>query len=232
MTKSLFSGSCFSIALAALCTLPVGTRAAPYTCANPDIRVEAPDEATAGQVCDSSEKALLQLAACHLPLREQVTIAVVEKVRHPADYDCFAFADCTTENIEVTDPRIIPEITLKDGIYQKIPVGYLFDSLIVHELTHLLIHQSHQDRISETDHEYMAYAMQLQSLPPASRQVFLDQIDPADPIDPARINSFLMMSNPTLFAGLAWAHFSAPENGCAHFERIMNGDATFQIWTY
>lgn len=228
MTKLSFSGACLALA-AALCALPPGTRAAPYLCANPDIRAEAPDDATAALACDSAQKALRQLAACHLPLREPVTVTIVDKVRHPADHDCIAFADCTTQTVEVTAPRMIPEVTVKNGVYEKIPAEQLFESLIVHELTHLLIHQSHPDRIHETDHEYMAYAMQLQSLPPKARQVFLDQVDPTLPFDPARINQFYLMAQPTLFAGLAWMHFAAPENGCAHFERILTGRATFRI---
>ncbi|MBR9651841.1 hypothetical protein IT775_11990 [Thalassobius aquimarinus] len=172
------------------------------------------------------------LAACHLPQREPVLISVVEKVQHPLGTDCVAFADCTTQEIELTAPDFLPRNGRDGDVFTRIPTAEMFESLIAHELTHLLVHQSHPDRVNEINQEYMAYAMQLQSLAPETRMLFLDRIEVADPQDTSRINLFFMNTAPSLFAAHAWAHFSAPANGCAHFKRILDGEASFQSWTY
>lgn len=235
MTRFLFSRLLPSLARSALCAalfFPAAALSAPIACPNPAIRVDAPDGETADLVCESSEKALQNLAACHLPQRTPVLISVVDQVRHPLGNDCVAFADCTTQVIQVTAPDFIPR-TVEDGdVFTRIPAREMFASLIAHELTHLLIHQSHPDDVNEMDHEYMAYAMQIQSLAPQSRRIFLDQTAGTDPQDTSRINAFFMSANPSLFASHVWAHFSAPGNGCDHFKRILDGEASFQNWTY
>lgn len=235
MTRFLFSRFLSSIARSALCAalfFPAAALSDPVACPNPAIRVEAPDGETADLVCESSQKALQNLAACHLPLRAPVLISVVEQVRHPLGNDCIAFADCTTQVIQVTAPDFIPR-TVEDGdVFPRIPAREMFASLITHELTHLLIQQSHPDGVSEMDHEYMAYAMQLQSLVSETQQLFRNLTAGTDPQDTSRINAFFMTANPSLFAAHVWAHFSAPGNGCDHFKRILDGEASFQNWTH
>ncbi|WP_319823753.1 DUF6639 family protein [Thalassovita sp.] len=220
------------VAKCALLSLPGGALADIYVCDTSAIRVTATTETLARSVCVGAENALRQLGQCSLALKQPVTIQLVEQVVHPFGYDCFAYADCESASIQLSEPTTLAEAVAANEIYSEVPIDQMFEGLIAHELTHLVVNQIIPEGLSRVDHEYMAYVMQMQSYPPQTRQIFLNKIDATQKADPMRINSFFMRARPTLFAAYAWAHFSQAENGCAHFQRLLSGKTTFNYMIY
>lgn len=222
----------FPLLSALIALLPIVAPAETLICDTPGVQVEAADRTLAQTVCDNAQTALRQIAQCNLTLQSPISIHLVDKIVHPLGQNCLAYANCKTSRIEVTEPAALAQIVAKNKVYSQVPANELLLGLITHELTHLLIDQSNPKGQNTTDHEYMAYVMQMHSYAPETRQIFLDQVDLSNGVDPMRINAFFMMAVPTNFAAYAWAHFSLPENGCAHFQRLLSGQATFHYMIY
>lgn len=213
---------------------PVGaTSAEPVLCPSIDISVQGADEALTDQICGGAERALTALDSCHLTQAQPISISVLPEVIHPTTgMHCLALANCIDQSIQVTHPDFIAAAVTANPVYSQIPTEDLFISLIAHELTHLLISQTTAANLNPTDHEYMAYAMQISSLPAASRQVLLDQVRDPTAVNPGWINDFILNFKPTLFAAYVWLNFSRSENGCAQFQRLMDREITFELISY
>jgi len=62
------------------------------------------------------------------------------------------------------------------------------------------------------NHEYVAYAMEMLSLPAHERQKIVAAYDIASPIDLLLMNSFFAAMAPVRFALIVWQHYSEQGN--------------------
>lgn len=235
MTHSFLRRLIYLASFAALCAggnLFAASDQVTLQCPNAKISVTANTAATAQRVCETVTQALPALSACHLPLQRQFHIQVVKNLSHPLSGNCLAIADCTDQIIKITAPDALPGVLKPSSVYTLFPTEALFDSLLVHELTHLLISQQPDPPRTVTDHEYMAYVMQMQTLPPHLRQNILDLIADSPQVQRQRLNVFLVLAKPLRFAAFAWKYHNTVGNGCDFFRRLLTHQDTLDIMPY
>lgn len=219
------------LALALVISLmPGATPAAPILCPDTMISVEAKDQETRVLVCDTVVTTLPRLADCGLDQRLSLTIDVVDRVMI-GDVPCLATFDCSTHTITLTHPDALAlRLAETPSPLSLLEPEPLIRSLIVHELSHALFDQmSIGSARSAANHEYVAYAMQLASLPADQRQLLLDAHPVTGPISEMELNEFIAAMAPFQFASKVWAHFSTPENGCAFIGKLVSGKADLAL---
>lgn len=195
-----------------------------FKCTSEKITVIADEEIIAQRVCSVISRASTQLEACHLGQLPAVEITVVKQmpVLHS---NCFGIYDCDNQQIKILDPAYISLDADPDNAFLELAPDMLFDSVIVHELTHAYTSQSASNTsLSLAASEYIAYAMQLEFLPAIERQKVLDAHEFLEPVEPEGLNGFILMTAPSVFAAKAWRHFNYAENGCGFVLDIIDGE--------
>ncbi|MBN2905255.1 MAG: hypothetical protein JXJ18_00945 [Rhodobacteraceae bacterium] len=196
---------------------------------DPMIRTEAESPAREARICAIVAAARPGLAACHLQQGRALDIQVVPEITHP-NAACMGTYDCRDERIRITHPDALGNLLTPDSIWRRIPPEALFASLIVHELAHAFLDQAECTGVPcLADHEYIAYALQIDSLSPANRAAVLRGHTVPLPVDPTRLNGFIALAAPNRFAQSAWLHFAQPENGCDFVGRLIRGEITLEL---
>ena len=198
-------------------------------CDNPLLTVVAQDAALANRICVAAEKAVEKLSDCGMRQTDPVTIEVIEGLT-PNDPRCLGIFHCDSAHIELIAPEYV-EAALGDGsFFAEIPSAEFYDSIVVHEITHALAHQTRQGPLSSvTDTEYLAFAMQLQFLSEDTRAEFLSKHAVAEPVKPQALNEAVLAFAPSVFAIKAWKHFNQPENGCSFVDALLRGDQALSV---
>jgi hypothetical protein len=81
---------------------------------------------------------------------------------------------------------------------------------------------------SHAAHEYPAYALQMESLPPDVRDQFLRSFDQAAVNANATLFSdAILFFDPYFFAARAFEHFKSSSDGCAHIRALLEGEVAF-----
>ena len=198
-------------------------------CSNPMVSVETSDPDLVERVCAEAVAAVERLAACHIPQRFAITLQVVDRIIH-ADETCLGLFIPGEKVLQITSPDQFSEGIGPDNILSQIPTLELFDSLIVHELTHALVDQQPYDGTQCLENqEYIAYAMQMEALSSASRKILIDAAGGEIEVTGERLNAFIALAAPTKFAAWSWMHFSAPQNGCEFVRKLISGETTLKF---
>lgn len=138
-----------------------------------------------------------------------------------------ALFDASTFTIHATSANA-PWMKRKDRTYFKLQYDQeLYTSVLAHEATHALSKQFYSFKIeTHAQDEYIAYASQLWSMNPATRERVLSQY--ALPqyafSDELNINDLIHHSGPHAFGAMSYRHFTTPEAGSKMLHRIYSGD--------
>lgn len=194
-------------------------------CAGSNVRVTGADPALLDKTCDAVATAEKLFSQCKmLALSDRVEIALVDSVQP----GCVAQYHRGDACIEVLLPETMQSLRLQEkeeSVLSFLPISEYFSSVIVHELAHASYDQIPCPETScLATHEYLAYAMQIMSLPPSSRAVFeqralLDRFISIDELD-----AMNLVLGPNLFIQKVWTHFSAKEDPCAFIGQISRGE--------
>jgi hypothetical protein len=208
-----------------------GSGTAPVTCPDPRVAVSATDPAWVAEVCAAVSQARPVLSGCGLTQTEPVSVNVVANIPGPdVSPHCLAQYDCAAGTIAILDPDSLARALDPGDVLARIPGEELFASLIAHELTHAFytaaIGNVAQGR---ANHEYVAYAMQYASLPPALRAQLLTASPGTGPVAPEEMNEVILAMAPAVFAAKVWRHFSSDGNGCAFVGKLMRGEASLAL---
>ncbi|MBD3624735.1 MAG: hypothetical protein HUJ24_05025 [Rhodobacteraceae bacterium] len=197
------------------------------TCLNDAVIAQADTPALRERICTVVDGALTRLTDCQLPVPTQtIRISLVECFGSPME-DCLALYHREDARIEVLTPEAMADRIVPGHPFAALPLPVLFDSLLVHELSHALA--SGAPGLVDGSHaemEYIAYAMQLAWLPAEARGTVLERVPLTVPATPDRLNDFTALAAPERFAALTWTHFSAPENGCGFVGRLVRGEVS------
>lgn len=221
----------FSALLTAAITPSVGQPDV-FKCTAEKVTVTADDEILAQRVCSVVSRASPQLEACHLGQLPAIEIAVVKHmpILHS---NCFGIYDCDNQQIKILEPTYISLAVDPDNAFLELAPDMLFDSVLVHELTHAYTNQSATNTsLSVASSEYIAYAMQLEFLPASERQKILDAHKFFEPVEPEGLNGFILMMAPSFFAAKAWRHFNYSGNGCEFVMDIIDGEVDLDFEVY
>lgn len=221
-----------ALALALSCPAPGAAEPAPdppgHLCAEGGHLVFAADPATASRVCDVAAAADPLLSGCGLPDYGPVTFYVTRRIVGAGGH-CLGTFVTETNEIAVLHPSVLADADSPDAIFGSIAPDALFDSLVVHELAHArLSNLAGCEDIGVANHEYIAYAMQLASLPTVERNAFLDGFSETV-ADTTAINAVILSFAPALFVKRVWAHFDAEENGCGFVGALLDRRVSLEL---
>ncbi|NDR56479.1 DUF6639 family protein [Aliiruegeria sabulilitoris] len=204
--------------------------AAPLACGTPLVRVDTVDRALHARICEIVASALPLLENCHLKLTKPVTIIFSDDLEN-AHGPCFGLFHPGKKQMELLTPKAFAQAHDKSDSWGAIPVAEHFDVIVVHEFVHALVDQTARgERNCTADEEYIAYAMQIESLSETTRSALLEDVDASPPISLEELNPILLGFAPPRFAVKSWLHFSEPGNGCDFIQKLMRGDVT--LWLY
>lgn len=206
---------------------PVGSFAVTLSCQGLDITVTAPDIGLANRVCSRAAASLELLASCQLKQSDPFSISVSPIL--PPDFGgCFGVFHCNDDLVEVLTPEALSKAVQTSGNFKHLPVEVLFDSLITHEVSHALAFQSTLGAPrTAVEVEYIAYAMQMQSLPTEDRNAFVEAHPVTEPVSLMGLNNIILSFSPEVFAVKAWTHYREEENGCEFIHRILKHEVNF-----
>ncbi len=158
--------------------------------------VDAGDGDLAERICVLASEAAARLATCHLPQLAKVTLQVVDRFVHDVG-SCLGRYEPAEATLEATSPDVYPDLIEPDHPFSRVPIQELFDSVVVHELTHAFLDQQcREDPHCVASHEYRAYAMQMQTLSETSRKVILDNSGTFQEVPVERPNGFIARAAP------------------------------------
>lgn len=189
--------------------------------------VSGADSDVADRTCQVAETALAQLRACSMVQTDPILIVIVETLAG-ADPACVGRFLCHEGRIELLSPATLADALSPDSAYATLPTGAVFDGFLVHELTHALIYQTLGGTAgSVAQNEYIAYALQLESMPESVRETLVAPYRTDRDVTLDEFNDLMLGFAPDRYAARAWLHFSRPENGCAFIGRILDGKLSF-----
>ena len=213
--------------LALALPLPRVARAVELICADGFLSVAASTPEAARFACGTAIDGKAEIVACGLEQRRPIRIELVDRLEHPAA-ECLAAYNCADEVIQVTDPAAIDGLLGPDSPYRRLPVDGVFRAILTHELAHALLSQSAEGRdIAFVDHEYVAAALELESLEPEWRAALIEAAPVALPATTGLISPLIYALAPRSFATNAWEFFHAEPDGCARIREIAGGTFTF-----
>lgn len=219
--------------LALLALLPgLPALAQPLPCERPSILVDTDDPDLRGRICAIALAALPRLEACHLTQTRPITFSLGARPLN-SNGTSLGVYHSKGGRIRLLTPTAFARAHDGSEFRGAVPEAEHFDSIVVHELAHALFDQSPcAENACRVDHEYIAYALQLQSLPDATRARFIASTGLSTPVDEDRFNDFLLAFSPSSFAAAAWLHFSTPGNGCDFVGQIVRGERTLWLQPY
>lgn len=193
------------------------------SCDGIPVTVSAPDLALAEQTCRAAARTLPLMAQCGVVLSHPQDVEVMEVFPEPRD--CMGIYHCGANRIEILSPASIERLRRDDSAFHSIPTAIYFDSILAHELAHAAydgVPCPYPDCLVTS--EYVAYAMQVDSLPPPYRTIFEADVALRDRLSRYEISAIVLLMAPDQFARNVWAHFSQREDGCAYVADMMRAD--------
>ncbi|MFX0541888.1 DUF6639 family protein [Roseovarius sp. S4756] len=197
--------------------------AAEMSCKSIPLTVNAPSFAIAQRTCNAAARTLPLITSCGVVLTQPYYIEVKETI--PGSRNCMGVYHCGTERIEMLSPEGIKRLRSDDSAFRSISTPSYFDSILTHELAHAAydaVPCPFPDCLLTS--EYVAYAMQVYSLPPKDRAAFEAGAPMNSPVSRYDISSVALFMAPDQFARNVWAHFSQREDGCAYVADMMEGN--------
>ncbi|HEX7074968.1 MAG TPA: DUF6639 family protein [Hyphomicrobiaceae bacterium] len=190
-----------------------------------DVAAESPDERRLA--CSAAAEAIQRLAACGITPRRPVRFQIMSEVRHPLSGTIFGLFDPKQERVLVTHETNVPAL-VKGTPYAALPQRDFYRSLIIHEVVHAVMHQNlKRPASSHAAYEYPAYALQIDSLTPGVRDMFLRSFGQRAIKANSIFSDSTLFFDPYFFAARAYLHFKASADGCSHLTAILEDEISF-----
>ena len=206
-------------ALALSLTLaPAG--ADPVACPVADVRVSGAAPELAARICDTAARAGEMLAACGLAPGEPLDIRVVDEM----EADCAGVYHCGERRIDVLSPEAMARTDARGTAFAAVSPDAFFDSVIVHEMTHAALDAMPCPFPNcMVAQEYLAYGMQVMSLPPEARAGFETTAGLDRAVSRDELNVPILGMAPHLFAQKAWTHLTQRDDPCSFAAGVAEG---------
>lgn len=210
------------LCLVGLC--PTVSGAETRICENELVTVESADASHLDAMCNASDRALALLQSCDLAPPDPVTVSVAE-IEQPT---CLGLFHCGEARIEVLSPALIAERRTETGVFKDIPPSRLFQSVIVHELSHAAMDNTPcpVDSCVATS-EYFAYTLQLLDLSKEDRNTVVATDPPENRVTHDQINSMILFMAPDIFVQNVWGHVTGRGDICAQLRAVQDGIVVF-----
>ncbi len=198
-------------------------------CTETPIEITAPSSEDRDFICRAAADALRLVGRCGIAPRWTLHLETMPEVRHPLGRVVLGLLDTKRQRILVTQAASLAPL-LEETPYAALPARAFYRSLIVHEVVHAVMDQNLKRPAStHAAYEYPAYALQIESLDPEDRDLFLASFDQAAQVSDALFNDVVLFFDPYLFAARAYRHFKASADGCARLNGLLQGDVPFIV---
>jgi hypothetical protein len=143
---------------------------------------------------------------------------------------CLGLFHCGKNKIEILHPDQLAAMKQSSDLFAPLNTLTLFDSLVVHEMSHAAMAQVDCPFASCLGtHEYVAYAMQIWSLSPQDRTI-TDAITLANtPVTDTEISAIYALMAPERFAVKAYTHLMQRDDACGYLQEIAQGRVRFDF---
>jgi hypothetical protein len=201
-------------------------------CAQLPIVISGPVEDDRKLACLGAHLAIDLLGRCDILLHRPLRLEIAEQIVHPLGRPVLALFDVVKERILVRSSQRVAGL-VSNTPFAAVSPREFYVSIVVHEVVHGVLQQSSEGRLlSHIANEYLAYALQIESLPANARRAFLLSF-PNGPSTADLLFSDVMLSlDPYLFAARAYEHFSAFADRCGLVKSLLDGDPSFIAVTY
>ena len=200
--------------------------AEPVICPTGLVTIAAPDP-LANRLCTTAEQAINDMAACGLTLERPVEVRITEALPDP----CLGLYHCGEDLIELLPEDSMREKLAAPGLFHALHPDDYYDSILVHELVHAAydpVQCPYGDTCTATS-EYLAYALQIQSLSEDDRALIGLADVPDKKIGHDEISAVYMALAPDRFAIKAWTHLMQRPDPCAYIGQIASGKLFFDF---
>jgi hypothetical protein len=206
---------------------PIGEKRCPGSL----VEVSGTTSGEHSSTCAAANRALQFLERCGMAPKRPIHVAIQDEVHHPHSGLVFGLFDPAKEVVRIARQARLPKL-IKQTPYAMLPLDAFYASLVVHEVVHALMHQYQSKRAtSQAAYEYLAYALQIESMPPAVRATFLEPFNPAEFSSDILLNDFLLFLKPQYFAARAHTLFSRAGDRCTHIQALLKGELAFIVST-
>lgn len=167
------------------------------------------------------------LQSCGIEARSALKIEIVQELVLPEGraYGCF---DRSTEVIQLLTLDRCAERLKSDDSRPGLDATDYFRSIAVHEVAHgILSQQESAADLPLIAHEYLAYALQIDSMTPSSRQALLKPLHDRGGLSIKLPHEILLMMNPVAFGAISYLHFKNSSDQCATIKSVLRGEVIF-----
>ncbi len=229
MTWRLFSGLVLATCATVLDVDPAG--ADELDCPGAPIFVTTRNgDMSAPDICAPAMWAHAVFARCGIAQARQLTLEIVNRVTHPLGIPIIALFDASRWRIQISTYAVTQGLILPRSVYRQLPMRDVYDSLIVHEVTHAIFREHvGRRRLPVAAHEYVAYAIQVASMPAETRDVFLSSFPAQTPKNFAPFNEIYLGMSPLRFAANAYRHLFQNDLYCETIQQIASGNVDFPL---
>ena len=209
---------------------PLFAQGASQHCPGTAVIVQSADPLEAADICHAATMATSLLSRCGIARDLDLVVRLVEEVRHPCGAAVLGQYLANEDRIELTTFSGCIDSLGPDNAYRQIPLREAWRSLAVHEITHGIAScAARNKKLAPMAQEYIAYTIQILSLPVASRQKLLDAIPGKPPSGTSSFNELYHAIAPLRFGVDAYRHYSAMPDGCAFLNQVLRGEVEFPI---
>ncbi len=174
--------------------------------------------------CEGARQALHTLKGCAIAPKTTIRIQFHEEVRNPLAGAIFGYYDFRGQYIALTTLSRTTAL-MRETPYEGIPATAFLQSLAVHEIVHSVMHQNLPMHVhNPAVYEYLAYALQIASLPAEWRARFVNAFKGAEIKKLSPFSDTVLAFAPYVFAARAYDHFISSPDICVPLRQIMSGD--------
>ncbi len=182
--------------------------------------------------CSGARQAAALLGRCGVSLKRPMRLEISEQINHPFGRPVLGFFDVTQEKVLVRSSHNVSAIASKTP-FAAVTLPEFYASIVAHEVVHGILHQNSQTHVlSHTAGEYLAYALQIDSLPANARRAFLHSFPTGGSTADLLFSDLMLSLDPYLFAARAYEHFSIFQDRCGLVKALLKGDVSFIVATY
>ncbi len=214
----------FALLLLVLCE-PL--RAGDTACEGIPVSVDAAGTSDHALICQGARQALVFLAGVGLDTSAHLSVLTTDAEaidHHPAEIGSY---DARDRRVRVRTYEGCARLTSDGPLFRIQMEGALYASFIAHEIAHAVIHaNAGRHRPARVAQEYIAYVVQLASMPEALRARILARYDEDAFGRASEIGETYLLIDPHAFAVKVYRHYLQPENGAAFLRRLIDGTAT------
>ena len=142
-------------------------------CAQSTIVISGPVEDDRKLACSGAHLAIELLGRCGISLHRPLRLEIAEQIVHPFGRPVLAFFDVAEERILVRSSQRVAA-AVSNTPFAAVSPREFYVSIVVHEAVHGVLQQNSEGSLlSHIANEYLAYALQIESLPANARRAFL-----------------------------------------------------------